>query len=56
MTWQNLRPESALCLGLREGRDAVGHFGNATGRGAFTDAVSRYRMESPRITNINLFT
>jgi len=27
-----------LCLGLREGRHDVGHFGNATGRGAFTDA------------------
>jgi len=28
-----LRPESALCSGLREGRHDVGHFGNATGRG-----------------------
>jgi len=37
-----LRPESVLCLGLREGlregRHDVGHFGNATGRGVFTDA------------------
>jgi len=33
-----LRPGSALCLGLREGRHDVGHFGNTTGRGAFTDA------------------
>jgi len=33
-----LRPESALCLGLHEGRHDVGHFGNATGRGVFTDA------------------
>ncbi|MGE7688709.1 hypothetical protein ACQKMI_05815 [Lysinibacillus sp. NPDC097214] len=28
-----MRPESALCLGLHEGRHDVGHFGNATGRG-----------------------
>ncbi|MFJ5564424.1 hypothetical protein [Lysinibacillus xylanilyticus] len=29
-----MRPESALCLGLHEGRhDDVGHFGNATGCG-----------------------
>jgi len=33
-----LRPESALRLGLHEGRHDVGHFGNATGHGAFTDA------------------
>jgi len=33
-----LRPESALSLGLREGRHDVGHFGNATGRGVFSDA------------------
>ncbi|WP_460013213.1 hypothetical protein [Lysinibacillus sp. CTST325] len=33
-----MRPKSALCLGLREGRHDVGHFGNATGRGVFTDA------------------
>jgi len=33
-----LRQESALCLGLREGRHDVGHFGNATERGVFTDA------------------
>jgi len=29
-----LRLESALCLGLHD----AGHFGNATGRGVFTDA------------------
>jgi len=33
-----LRPESALCLDLHEGRHDVGHFGNATRRGVFTDA------------------
>jgi len=33
-----LRPVSDLCLGLREGRYDVGHFGSATGRGVFTDA------------------
>jgi len=33
-----MRPESALCLGLREDLHDVGHFGNATGRGVFTDA------------------
>ncbi|MFC9542960.1 hypothetical protein ACFTQ7_24430 [Lysinibacillus sp. NPDC056959] len=27
-----------MCLGLHEGRHDVGHFGNATGRGVFTDA------------------
>jgi len=33
-----LRLESVLYLGMREGRHYVGHFGNATVRGAFTDA------------------
>jgi len=33
-----LRPESALRLGLHEGRHDVGHFGNATGRGVITYA------------------
>ncbi|WP_460013169.1 hypothetical protein [Lysinibacillus sp. CTST325] len=32
-----MRPESALCLGLREGQHDVCHFGNATGSGAFTE-------------------
>ncbi|WP_460012494.1 hypothetical protein [Lysinibacillus sp. CTST325] len=31
-------PEPALYLGLHEVRQDVGHFGNTTGRGAFTDA------------------
>ncbi|MFJ6207889.1 hypothetical protein [Lysinibacillus sp. NPDC092081] len=26
-----------MCLGLHEGRHDVGHFGNATGRGVFTE-------------------
>jgi len=30
--------DSALWLGLHEGLHDVGHFGNATGRGVFTDA------------------
>jgi len=33
-----LRPDFELCSGLHEGRHDVGHFGNATGRGVFTDA------------------
>jgi len=33
-----LRPKSALGLGLHDGRHDVGHFGNTTGRGIFTDA------------------
>ncbi|WP_460013725.1 hypothetical protein [Lysinibacillus sp. CTST325] len=33
-----MRPKSALCSGLQEGRHDVGHFGNATGRGVFTNA------------------
>jgi len=43
-----LRPESALCLDLREGRHDVGHFGKATGRGVFyrCRSVSRYRMDA----------
>jgi len=43
-----LRPESDLCLGLREGRHDVGHFGKATGRGVFyrCRSVSRYRMDA----------
>jgi len=37
-----------LCLGLREGRHDVGHFGKATGRGVFyrCRSVSRYRMDA----------
>jgi len=30
----------ALCAGLHEDRHDVGHFGNATGHGIFTDAGS----------------
>ena len=30
-------PEPALYLGLHEVRQDVGHFGNTTGRGAFTE-------------------
>jgi len=33
-----MRPDFELCSGLHEGRHDVGHFGNATGRGVFTDA------------------
>jgi len=33
-----LRPDFELCLGLHEDRHDVSHFGNATGRGVFTDA------------------
>ena len=33
-----MRPDFELCPGLHEGRHDVGHFGNATGRGVFTDA------------------
>jgi hypothetical protein len=33
-----MRPDFKLCPGLHEGRHDVGHFGNATGRGVFTDA------------------
>ncbi len=48
MPRHNLRPESALCLALREGRHDVGHFGKATGRGVFyrCRSVSRYRMDA----------
>jgi len=33
-----MRPDFELYLGLHKGRHDVGHFGNATGRGVFTDA------------------
>jgi len=53
-----MRPDFELCPGLHEGRHDVGHFGNATGRGVFTDAGQLAVFagcEDFRLTSLNSF-
>jgi hypothetical protein len=52
-----MRSDFEWCLGLQEGRHDVGHFGNATGRGVFTDAgqLAFHSFLSKSVTSVEGF-